>query len=89
MIHSHPGVEEILGAASAVNTHVHMLLGGLHLVKTPDADIERLASALHDKWKIERIAPGHCTGELAFAKLKEVFGDSYVYAGVGSRVDIP
>jgi 7,8-dihydropterin-6-yl-methyl-4-(beta-D-ribofuranosyl)aminobenzene 5'-phosphate synthase len=86
---SHPGVEEILSAASAVNSHVHLLLGGLHLVKTPDAEIEHLASALHDKWKIDRIAPGHCTGEPAFAKLKQVFGDSYVYAGLGSVVDIP
>jgi 7,8-dihydropterin-6-yl-methyl-4-(beta-D-ribofuranosyl)aminobenzene 5'-phosphate synthase len=86
---SHPGVEEILSAVSVVNPHVHMLLGGLHLVKTPDAEIERLASALHDKWKIERIAPGHCTGEPAFARLKQVFGESYLYAGLGSRVDIP
>jgi 7,8-dihydropterin-6-yl-methyl-4-(beta-D-ribofuranosyl)aminobenzene 5'-phosphate synthase len=86
---SHPGVEEILSAASAVNSHVHMLLGGLHLVKTPDAEIERIAGVLHDKWKIDRIAPGHCTGEPAFAKLRQVFGDSYLYAGLGSRVDIP
>jgi 7,8-dihydropterin-6-yl-methyl-4-(beta-D-ribofuranosyl)aminobenzene 5'-phosphate synthase len=86
---SHPGVEEILTAASAGNSHVFMLLGGLHLVKTPDAEIERLANALHDKWKIDRIAPGHCTGEPAFAKLKQVFGNSYLYAGLGSRVDIP
>lgn len=86
---SHPGVEEILSAASAGNSHVYMLLGGLHLVKTPDAEIERLANALHDKWKIDRIAPGHCTGEPAFAKLKQVFGESYLYAGLGSRVDIP
>lgn len=86
---SHPGVEEILSAATAVNPHVHLLLGGLHLVKTPDSEIEHLADALHDKWKIDRIAPGHCTGEPAFAKLKQVFGDSYLYAGLGSRVDIP
>ena len=86
---SHPGVEEILRAASAVSSHVHMLLGGLHLVKTPDAEIERLAYALRDKWKIDRIAPGHCTGEPGFAKLKQIFGDSYLYAGLGARVDIP
>ena len=86
---SHPGVEEILGAASPVNSHLHMLLGGLHLVKTPDPEIERLANTLHDKWAIDRIAPGHCTGEPAFAKLKQVFGASYVYAGLGSQVDIP
>ena len=86
---SHPGVETILAAASGENSHVFMLLGGLHLVKTPDAEIERLATALHDKWKIDRIAPGHCTGEPAFAKLKQVFGPSYLYAGLGSQVDIP
>jgi 7,8-dihydropterin-6-yl-methyl-4-(beta-D-ribofuranosyl)aminobenzene 5'-phosphate synthase len=86
---SHPGVEEILSATSAVNPHVFMLLGGLHLVKTSDSDIESLAYALHDKWKIDRIAPGHCTGEPAFSKLKQVFGDSYLYAGLGSHVDIP
>jgi 7,8-dihydropterin-6-yl-methyl-4-(beta-D-ribofuranosyl)aminobenzene 5'-phosphate synthase len=86
---SHPGLEEILSAASAANSHVHLLLGGLHLVKTPDAEIERLADALHDKWKIDRIAPGHCTGEPAFAKLKQVFGESYLYAGLGSRVNFP
>lgn len=86
---SHPGVEEILTAASAGNSHVFMLLGGLHLVKTPDAEIEQIANALHDKWKVDRIAPGHCTGEPAFAKLKQVFGPSYLYAGLGSHVDIP
>ena len=85
---SHPGVEEILSAASPANSHVHMLLGGLHLVKTPDSEIDRLANALHDKWAIDRIAPGHCTGEPAFAKLKQVFGASYIYAGLGSRVEI-
>ena len=52
---SHAGVEEILSAASPLNPHVHMLLGGLHLVKIPDAEIDRLASPLHDKWKIDRI----------------------------------
>ena len=83
------GVEEILSAASVVDSHVFMVLGGLHLVKTPDPEVERLAIALHDKWKIERIAPGHCTGEAAFAKLKQVFGPSYLYAGLGSHVDIP
>jgi 7,8-dihydropterin-6-yl-methyl-4-(beta-D-ribofuranosyl)aminobenzene 5'-phosphate synthase len=86
---SHPGVEEILSAASVVDSHVFMVLGGLHLVKTPNSEVERLAIALHDKWKIERIALGHCTGEAAFAKLKQVFGPSYLYAGLGSHVDLP
>jgi 7,8-dihydropterin-6-yl-methyl-4-(beta-D-ribofuranosyl)aminobenzene 5'-phosphate synthase len=32
------------------------------------------------------IAPAHCTGEPAFAILKESFGDRYVYAGLGTTV---
>ena len=65
-----------------------MLVGGLHLIKTPDVGIERVAYVLHDKWKLDRIAPGHCTGEPAFAKFKQVFGESYLYAGLGSVLEI-
>ena len=85
---SHSGIEEILTAASSLNPHIHMVVGGLHLVKATDAEIERLANALHDQWKLDRIAPGHCTGEPAFAKFKQVFGESYLYAGLGSVLEI-
>jgi len=36
--------------------------------------------------QVEFIVPTHCTGEPAFAILKESFGDKYVYAGLGSTV---
>jgi 7,8-dihydropterin-6-yl-methyl-4-(beta-D-ribofuranosyl)aminobenzene 5'-phosphate synthase len=65
-----------------------MVIGGLHLVKAPDAEIDRLAHALHDTWKLDRIAPGHCTGEPAFATLSRVFGEAYNYAGLGSVLEI-
>jgi 7,8-dihydropterin-6-yl-methyl-4-(beta-D-ribofuranosyl)aminobenzene 5'-phosphate synthase len=32
---------------------------------------------LHDQYKLDRIAPGHCTGEPEFAALKKTFGDHY------------
>jgi len=86
---SHPGIEEILRATSTVNAPPRVLIGGLHLVKTPDSEIERLAKVLREQWKLEHIAPGHCTGEPAFSKLKEIFQDSYLYAGVGSVLEIP
>ena len=86
---SHAGVEKILEAATAVDKHLHMLFGGLHLVKTPDEEIERLTSSLRDQWKLDQIAPGHCTGEPAFDALKKSFGDHYIYAGLGTIVEIP
>jgi len=86
---SHPGIEKILEASMAVDKHVHLIFGGFHLVTTPDPEIARIATALHDQWKVDSMAPGHCTGEPAFAAFRNVFGDQYVYAGLGSVIELP
>jgi 7,8-dihydropterin-6-yl-methyl-4-(beta-D-ribofuranosyl)aminobenzene 5'-phosphate synthase len=86
---SHPGIEKILEASMPVDKHVHLVFGGLHLVTTPDPEITRLAAALHDQWKVDRMAPGHCTGEPAFAAFHKAFGDHYLYAGLGSVMELP
>lgn len=62
---------------------------GLHQIQKLDPEVERIAAVLHDQYKLERVAPGHCTGEPEFAALKRAFGNHYVYAGVGSVVDLP
>ncbi|HXY69301.1 MAG TPA: MBL fold metallo-hydrolase [Gemmatimonadales bacterium] len=86
---SHPGIETIVAASARVAPHVHMIVGGLHLVTTPDSEIARVAAALHDRWHIDRIAPGHCTGEPAFLALRRTFDAAYVYAGLGTAIDVP
>jgi 7,8-dihydropterin-6-yl-methyl-4-(beta-D-ribofuranosyl)aminobenzene 5'-phosphate synthase len=86
---SHPGIETILEASRAWGDHVHLIVGGLHLVTSPDSTITRVTTALHDGWRIDRIAPGHCTGEPAFAALQRAFGAGYVYAGLGTSTKIP
>jgi 7,8-dihydropterin-6-yl-methyl-4-(beta-D-ribofuranosyl)aminobenzene 5'-phosphate synthase len=86
---SHPGIEKILEASTAVDKHVHLVFGGLHLVTTPDPEITRLTTALHDQWKVDRLAAGHCTGEPAFAAFRKAFGDHYLYAGLGSVIELP
>lgn len=83
---SHPGIENIVEAATAINQRIHLIAGGFHLVIAPDPDIERTVSALHDRFKVEYVAPGHCTGEPAFSALKKAFGDHYIYAGLGTTL---
>lgn len=85
---SHPGIEQIIASVAAFNPTITMVVGGLHLVTTSKTDIEHTAIALRDRWKIQRIAPGHCTGETAFAMLHTVFGKRYGYAGVGTVIDL-
>ena len=85
---SHPGVEHILQETSAIDPHVHILLGGLHQIQKPDPEVERIATVLHDQYKVDLVAPGHCTGEPEFAALKKTFGDHYVYAGAGTVIEL-
>ena len=85
---SHAGIEAILQAASAVDPKTEIVFGGLHLVTTPVEEIDAVVENLKSKWKLERIAPGHCTGEPAFARLKKAYGENYLYAGLGTKVEL-
>jgi 7,8-dihydropterin-6-yl-methyl-4-(beta-D-ribofuranosyl)aminobenzene 5'-phosphate synthase len=85
---SHPGIDKIVEAATAINSKVHLIAGGFHLVVAPDDVVAKVVTALKDTFKVEYIAPGHCTGEPAFAALKQAFGDRYIYAGVGTSVPL-
>lgn len=85
---SHPGIENIIEAAKAIDPHIYLIAGGMHLVTTPDPEIQRISLALRDRLQVERIAPGHCTGEPAFAILAKDFGDRYIYAGLGTKIPL-
>lgn len=85
---SHPGIEAIVAEATAINPRIRLVAGGFHLVTAQDPAIERAVAALHDTYKVERIAPGHCSGEHTFAAFKQTFGDKYEYAGVGTVVQL-
>ncbi|PDT75093.1 MBL fold metallo-hydrolase [Bradyrhizobium sp. C9] len=83
---SHPGIERIVEAATAINPRIHLVAGGFHLVVAADDAIEKIVISLKDKFKVENIAPGHCTGEPTFAALKKAFGAQYIYAGLGTSL---
>ena len=85
---SHPGIESIVAEAAKINPHIHFIVGGFHLVAAQDPAIERIATTLHDTYKVDYIAPGHCTGEPTFAALQKTFGDHYLYAGLGTTLDL-
>jgi 7,8-dihydropterin-6-yl-methyl-4-(beta-D-ribofuranosyl)aminobenzene 5'-phosphate synthase len=85
---SHPGIESIVAEAAKINPHIHFIAGGFHLVVAQDPAIEKVATSLHDTYKVDYIAPGHCTGEPTFAALQRTFGDHYLYAGLGTTLNL-
>jgi 7,8-dihydropterin-6-yl-methyl-4-(beta-D-ribofuranosyl)aminobenzene 5'-phosphate synthase len=86
---SHPGVEKILEGAAKIDPRLYTVAGGFHLVLTPQDQVQRTADILHDKLKIERVAPGHCTSELGFAVFIDRFKDRFDRAGLGSIINLP
>ncbi len=85
---SHPGIESIVAEAAKINPHIHFIAGGFHLVVAEDTAIEKVAKSLHDTYKVDYIAPGHCTGEPTFTALQRMFGDRYLYAGLGTTLGV-
>jgi 7,8-dihydropterin-6-yl-methyl-4-(beta-D-ribofuranosyl)aminobenzene 5'-phosphate synthase len=83
---SHPGIERIVEAAASINPKIQLIAGGFHLVMATDDVVTKVVASLKDTFKVENIAPGHCTGEPTFAALKREFGDHYIYAGVGTTL---
>jgi 7,8-dihydropterin-6-yl-methyl-4-(beta-D-ribofuranosyl)aminobenzene 5'-phosphate synthase len=85
---SHPSIESIVAEAAKIDPHIHLIAGGFHLVTAQDPQIDKVAASLHDIYKVDYIAPGHCTGEPTFAALQRTFGDHYLYAGLGTTLDL-
>jgi 7,8-dihydropterin-6-yl-methyl-4-(beta-D-ribofuranosyl)aminobenzene 5'-phosphate synthase len=84
---SHPTIEKIVEVAkNTINKPIHLVLGGTHLLPAKDDQITSIALLLRDAWGVRFVAPVHCTGEPAFAILKETFGERYIYAGLGTTV---
>jgi hypothetical protein len=67
---------------------IYLIAGGFHLVTAPDDTIAKTVAALKDTFKVENVAPGHCTGEPTFAALKQAFRTRYIYAGVGTSLPL-
>ena len=86
---SHPGVERILAEAAKLDPKLFTVTGGFHLVMTPEAEVRRVADTLADTLHVERVAPGHCTSELAFSIFMERFKDRFDAAGLGAVVALP
>jgi 7,8-dihydropterin-6-yl-methyl-4-(beta-D-ribofuranosyl)aminobenzene 5'-phosphate synthase len=86
---SHPGIELILEAATKIEPRIHSVFGGFHLVDLSDDEATALVTRLRDKWQIERMAAGHCTGQFAFVEMGRVFGAKFEHAGVGTVLRLP
>jgi len=87
---SHSKVEEIVRATKEfLASPIELVEGGFHLFPYDGDYISKLARQMKDELGVRRVAPAHCTGNLAFKIFREVYGENYNYAGVESEVMFP
>ncbi len=86
---SHPGIEKILAAASQIDPRLYSVFGGLHLVDQTDEQVTQIVSNFQQKWKLERVAAGHCSGEFAQSLFTRQFGTRHDHSGLGEVIALP
>lgn len=84
---SHSGVEKIIQEAMlTTGNKIDFLLGGFHLLPFDRIETIKICSMIKNDFKVARVAPGHCTGHLAFKLLRDLYKSDFVYAGLGERI---
>lgn len=80
---AHPGIVNIVKKAKEfMNKKIYLVLGGFHLGN---------AAAVIKEFKalgVEKVAPCHCTGDLAIGQFKEEYKENYIRIGVGKVIEI-
>ena len=80
---SHPGVENLAqDALNLTGGEIHLAVGGFHLGGATRAQLDRLVEDMKELGVL-KIAPTHCSGDIARQAFSEGYGDDYVDVGVG------
>ncbi|MGQ9616685.1 MAG: MBL fold metallo-hydrolase [Spirochaetota bacterium] len=85
---AHPGVVEIARTALTLyDRAIYLITGGFHLGGSSEREIDLIITELKS-FGVQKVGPGHCTGELAIQKFKEAWGKNFVDAGCGAVIKI-
>lgn len=86
---SHAGASEIIGEVCDTfpGQRVYAYVGGFHLYQKTPEEVAQFAGQL-ETCGVEKIITGHCTGDAAFAVLKERLGGRITQFHTGLETDI-
>ena len=62
-------------------------MGGFHLVGKTEEELKNVVNGF-ERLGVEKVAPCHCSGDLARNIFKEEYKDDYVDVGVGKEVKV-
>ncbi|MBW2324375.1 MAG: MBL fold metallo-hydrolase [Deltaproteobacteria bacterium] len=85
---AHPGVVNIVKRAKEMlKSDVYLVLGGFHLCWMKLSQVKKIISGVK-KESVKKVAPCHCSGDLARKQFKKVFVKDFILVGVGKTIKI-
>ena len=85
---AHPGVVDIIEKAKEMlKTRVYLVLGGFHLCGMNARQVKEIVKEVK-KEKVEKVAPCHCSGDLARKLFEETYGKDLILVGCGKEIKI-
>jgi 7,8-dihydropterin-6-yl-methyl-4-(beta-D-ribofuranosyl)aminobenzene 5'-phosphate synthase len=85
---AHPGVVNVVREAKKLlKSDVHLVLGGFHLCWLNAFQIKGIVNGIK-KEDVEKVAPCHCSGDLARSTFEKIYGGNFILVGVGKKLEI-
>ncbi len=79
---AHPDVADMVERARGyLSKDIYLLMGGVHLRATRDAEIRAIIRRLH-ALGVKKVAPSHCTGDNAIHLFHEEWADDCLEGGL-------
>jgi len=85
---AHPGIVEIVKKVKEIDScDVFFVLGGFHLLSMKESQIKEISKEMKEL-KVKKIAPCHCSGDLAREIFQKEYKEDFIEAGVGKKIKI-
>jgi 7,8-dihydropterin-6-yl-methyl-4-(beta-D-ribofuranosyl)aminobenzene 5'-phosphate synthase len=85
---AHPGVVNIVkGAKKMLKSNVYLVLGGFHLCWMNLSKLKKIINGVK-KEGVKKVAPCHCSGDLARKQFEKAYGKDFILAGAGKTITI-
>ena len=86
---AHPGIVSIVKRTKEITggEEVYLVMGGFHLGSASKAAIEGIFEDFR-RLGVQKVAPCHCSGDLARSAFEKAYGENFVLAGVGRTLKI-
>jgi 7,8-dihydropterin-6-yl-methyl-4-(beta-D-ribofuranosyl)aminobenzene 5'-phosphate synthase len=85
---AHPGVVNVVREAKKLlKSDVHLVLGGFHLCWLNALQIKGIVDGVK-KEGVEKVAPCHCSGDLARNTFEKAYGGNFILVGVGKKLEV-